>query len=84
MEEFALINFHRNSGKILTILHGKGMGLLKLWAVQNTTRATDTIVFNMKTGEIIGYYEGKPDFPKITVGGNIEWYCKGLLEELRK
>lgn len=84
LRKYFLVRFSKKTGKIDTSLEGIGKGMLKLWALQNTTKTKDTIVFDKETGEIEAYYEGTGDFPKITKGGNIEDYCIGLLEAINE
>lgn len=84
MEEYYLVRFSKKTGKIDTTMSGVSKGMLGMWALQNTTKTKDTIVFNATTGEIDKYYEGTGDFPKITKGGNIDDYCIGLLEALNQ
>ena len=82
MERFVLVRFNRKSGKIDTTLEGIGKGMLQLWGLQNTTKTKDTIVFSKETGEVVAYYEGTGDFPKVSKEdlGHIDDYCEGLLE----
>ena len=79
-----LVRFSRKTGKIDTSLEALGNALLRMWALQNTTKGKDTIIFDKETGEIVEYLEGTGDFPKITKGGNIREYCEGLLEAINK
>lgn len=81
MKTYYLVNFNRKSGKINISLEGIGKGLLNLWALQNTTPATDTIVFEKESGIVDKYYTGTKDgFPEIEKdAGNIEDYCPGML-----
>ena len=84
LREYMLVRFSKKTGKIDACLEGMGKGLLKLWALQNTTsKSKDTIVFDKVTGEIDTYYEGTGDFPEITKGGNIEDYCEGFLAAIQ-
>ena len=86
-----LVRFNRNSGKIDTTMSAFGKALLQLWALQNTTAKTkDTIIFD-EDGEVLSYYEGTGDFPKVTKYGegteegvhNIAEFCEGLLEAVK-
>ena len=79
-----LVRFSRKSGKIDTTLNALGNALLQLWALQNTTKTKDTIIFD-EDGLVLMYVEGREGFPKVTKGGNehIDKYCKGLLEAVR-
>lgn len=85
LEVYYLVRFNRKSGKIDTTLEATGSAMLKMWGLHNTTKSKDTIVFNKETGEIVAYYEGTGDFPKIhKEAGNIEDYCSGLLEAIKE
>lgn len=80
---YYLVRFNRKTGTIDTSLECKSSAMMKLWALHNTTKTKDTIIFNKETGEIIVYYEGTEDFPKIYEnGGNIEEYCEGILKAI--
>lgn len=85
LKKYYCVRFNRKSGKIDVTLEGLGKAMLNLWALQNTTKKTqDSIVFEKETGDVVSYYEGTGDFPKIIKEdlGNIEKYCPGLLEAL--
>lgn len=82
LKTYCLVRFARKSGKIDTTLEGCGSGLLRMWALQNTTKTKDTIIFEKDTGKVDWYYEGTASgFPKIDNEnlGHIDDYCKGLL-----
>lgn len=92
MKRFYLVRFSRKSGKIDTTLTGLGKGMLELWGLQNTTAKTkDTIIFD-EDGEVVMYYEGTGDFPKVTKYGEgtaegihfIDEFCEGLLEAVKE
>ena len=85
MKTFYLVRFARRSGKIDTTMSALGKGLLQLWALQNTTKSKDTIIFD-EDGIVAMYVEGTADFPKVTKdsGEHIDTYCKGLLEAVTK
>lgn len=91
LKKYYLCRFTRRTGKIDTCLEARGRGLLKLWALQNTTKAKDTIVFD-EDGWVDTYYEGTGDFPEITEYGekkkdgvaHIDLFCEGLLEACKK
>lgn len=81
------IRFGRKSGKIDKVLDGIGIGMLELWGLQNTTKTKDTVIFDKETGNIVAYYEGTENFPKVCddmKGQNIERLCPGLLAEIQK
>ena len=88
LKTYCLVRFARRSGKIDMSLEGIGSGMLRLWALQNTTKTKDTIIFEKETGSVCWYYEGTGDFPKVMDCededlGNIEDYCEGLLEAVQ-
>jgi hypothetical protein len=75
------IKFKRRSGKIVTILEGLGTAMLEFWALQNTGKTEDTVIFDKETGEVKDYFTGNGDFPKVEKKnlGNIEDYAHGIL-----
>ena len=89
LKTYCLVRFARRSGKIDATLEGLGSGMLRMWALQNTTKTKDTIIFEKDTGIVCWYYEGTGEFPKIMDYekenlGNIEDYCQGLLEAVQE
>lgn len=84
LKTYCLVRFARKSGKIDTTLEGLGSGMLRLWALQNTTKTKDTIIFEKDTGNVCWYYEGNGGFPKIedTNLGHINDYCPGMHEAI--
>lgn len=83
LDTYVLVRFSRRSGKIDTTLEGIGNAMLRMWALQNTTKTKDTIIFSKTTGDVVFYAEGTDSgFPSVSdIGlGNIEDYCPGLLE----
>jgi len=85
LKTYCLIRFNRKSGKIDTTLEAIGSGMLRLWALQNTTKTKDTIICEKDTGRVCWYYEGTGDFPKIEEEdlGHIDDYCPGMLKVLQ-
>lgn len=88
-EQYGLVKFNRNSGKIITSMTGYGTALMRLWVIQNgLTKTQDCVIFNLQSGEIAYYFEGKgkQEFPlpcedlEVT---NIEELCPGLLEHFQ-
>ena len=81
LKTYCLVRFARKSGKIDMTLEGLGSGMLRLWALQNTAKTKDTIIFEKDTGNVCWYYEGTSGFPKIddTDLGHIDDYCPGML-----
>jgi hypothetical protein len=81
LKTYSLIRFARKSGKIDMTLEGLGSGMLRMWALQNTTKTKDTIIFEKDTGIVCWYYEGTTSgFPKIDEDdlGHIDDYCPGM------
>ena len=82
MRTICSVTFTRRTGKIVKCLEAESEGLLKLWALQNTTKTRDTILFYKDTGEVLFYVEGAESFPQVhtdVAGENIEDYCVGML-----
>ena len=81
LKTYCLVRFARKTGKLDTTLEGLGSGMLRLWALQNTTKTKDTIIFEKDTGKVCWYYEGTGDFPKIEEEGlgYVDDYCPGML-----
>jgi hypothetical protein len=89
LKTYCLVRFARRSGKIDMSMEGIGNAMLRLWALQNTTKTKDTIIFEKDTGNICWYFEGTGDFPKVMDSekedlGNIEDYCEGLLAAVQE
>lgn len=86
LRECVMMRFSRKSGKIDTTMEGLGCGLMKMWALNNTTSTKDTVIFDKEDGTIYGYYEGKKnDMPTICrdlEGRNIEELCEGILSQI--
>jgi hypothetical protein len=82
LKTYCLVRFSRKTGKIDTTLKGISSGMLRLWALQNTTKSKDTIIFEKDTGNVCWYYEGTGHFPEIYEKdlGHINNYCPGLHE----
>ena len=85
MEEYVLVRFSKKTGKIDTLHEGISAAVMKLWALQNTKKTKDTIIFSKETGDVICWVRGTSDFPKVAEDslGNIEDLCSGLLEYVR-
>jgi hypothetical protein len=86
LEVFTLVRFNRKSGKIDTVLEAYGNAMLRMWALQHTTKTKDTMIFSKASGELVVYIQGTSDFPKLMDKnlGNVEDYCPGLLDALHK
>ena len=91
LKTFYCVRFNRRNGKIDKTLSGLSNALLRLWALQNTTKSKDTIIFD-EDGLVIMYFEGTGDFPNITKYGEdseegihfIDEFCEGLLEKIKE
>ena len=85
LKTYCLIKFARKSGKIDMTLEGLGSGMLRLWALQNTTKTKDTIIFEKDTGRVCWYYTGTggiPDVEDLDLG-HIDDYCPGMLKAVQ-
>lgn len=82
LDEFCLVRFNRNTGRIDTTLEAMGSASLKLWALTHCPKTKDIIIFNKYNGNVEQYLEGTVDFPKVFTEelGHINSYCEGLLE----
>lgn len=87
-----LVRFTRRTGKIDKTLVGLGNGLMRLWALQNTTKTKDTIIFD-EDGIVHYYFEGTEDFPDVTDYDklveetgyhHIDEFCEGLLKAVKE
>jgi hypothetical protein len=82
LKTYCCVRFARKTGKIDMTLEGLGSGMLRMWALQNTTKTKDTIIFEKDTGRVCWYYEGTASgFPHIEEDdlGHIDDYCPGML-----
>lgn len=87
LKTYCCIRFTRKTGKIDTTLEGVGSGMLRMWALQNTTKTKDTIIFEKDTGIVCWYYEGNVSgFPTIDEEdlGHIDDYCPGMLKAIQQ
>ena len=50
---YCLVRFTRKSGKIDTTLEETGSKEIRLWAIKNTTKTKDTIIFEKDTGIVM-------------------------------
>lgn len=87
MEPYVMIRFNRKSGKITLTMEALSSAMLRLAALQRTTKTTDSLIFGKETGQVVFYVHGSPDgrFPETedTNLGNIERYCPGLLAAIQ-
>jgi hypothetical protein len=80
-KRFYLIRFTKKQGKINKTLEAGSEAMLKMWALQNTTKTTACFIFDDE-GNITYQTEGTDTgFPKVIEpeGENIEYYCPGIL-----
>lgn len=79
------VRFSKKTGKIDTTLSNEyGSAMLEMWGLLNTTaKSKDTMVFDSE-GNVIVYYEGTGDFPKVykDKGDKVDNYCPGLLQAI--
>ena len=68
MDVHVLFRFSKKTGKIDTTMTGVTSALMKMWAMNNTTKSKDTMIINRETGTVIFYAHGTPDMPKIEKG----------------
>lgn len=60
-----LMRCSKRTGKVDTTMTGIGKALMQMWALQNTTRTKMTYIIERDSGNIVGIYIGKADFPTI-------------------
>ena len=85
-KEFCLVKFHRNTGRICTSLEAEGFVKLLDWAIRNTPKTKDTIIFSKENGDVVYCLEGTENGGPTLIQnnlGNIEDYCTGLLEAVQ-
>lgn len=63
-----LFRFSKKTGRVDTTMTGLGSAMMKLWALNNTTKTKDTIIIERDTGEVVYIASGNADFPKIKEG----------------
>lgn len=82
-----LLRYSQKTGKIDTTLDARGYAMLNLWALQNTTKTKETVVFENATGQVIQIVTGSTDgFPDVTrfPDMNIEGMCPGILDAIKE
>ena len=75
-----LIRCSKRTGKIDTTMTGMGKALMQMWALQNTSKSKITYIIERESGNIVGAYLGKDDFPlirKSKVPGDLG-NCEGI------
>lgn len=82
LQEYCLVRFLKNSGKIDTALESEECEKLIKWAIKATTKTKETIIFIKSTGEIVVWFLGTKNGGEICdfgIGDNVESYCPGLV-----
>lgn len=63
---WGLIRYSKKTGKVDTAMTGMADALMNLWALQNTTKTKESIIFDLETGAIKSHYVGTTDgFPNV-------------------
>ena len=62
---YVLFRFSKKTGKIDTTMTAMGIALLKMWALQNTTKTKNTYIFDRESGKCAFAVQGADFFPKI-------------------
>lgn len=84
---YVLLRFSKKTGKIDTTMVGMGTALMRMWALNNTTKTKACFIVERDSGEIEFATYGTEDFPKVKDSnekriGNIEDF--GIpLDEIR-
>ena len=61
-----LFRYSKKTGKIDTTMTGIGSALMKMWALQNTTKTKGCMIFNRETGQLVfATYGTDGGFPKV-------------------
>lgn len=61
-----LFRYSKKTGKIDTTLTAANLPLLKLYAVQNTTKTKNSIIIERDNGKVLFMVEGTKDGPAIS------------------
>lgn len=62
---YVLFRFSKKTGKIDTTMTGLGSAMMRLWALNNTTKTKNCIIVERDTGVIEFATSGTGDFPKV-------------------
>lgn len=84
LKQHVLICYKKANGSVDEILDGLGCGMLKMWALQNTTSSKASLIFEKDTGKVIYHVTGKRNsIPEVQQGdlGNITDYEISIIEE---
>ena len=88
LKTYYLVRFNRRTGKIDTSMEALGCALLRLWALNNTTKTSQVTFIFDEDGFLDWTFSGKTnDFPtvkKIDGAEHIDSYCEGLLEAMKE
>lgn len=86
MPVYVLLRASKKTGKVDTEMTGITPALVKMWALNNTTKSKTTVILERDTGKIVSIYTGRAgDMPEIDEPKNA--YCHEIgipLEVLRK
>ena len=84
LRDFGLVRASKKTGKIDTSMVALGKGLLGMWALQNTTKSKQTVIFDLDSGEIVAHYTGTDSgFPKVEKNTG-EFVSYDILAEFQK
>lgn len=59
------IRASQKTGKVDKVMTGMGTALMKMWALNNTTKTKDTFIFERETGKCVFACRGTDGFPEI-------------------
>lgn len=66
LHHFGLIRFGKKTGKIDMTMTGLGAGMIKLWALQNTTKTKACVIVDINDRSVVAEYVGTADgFPEV-------------------
>ena len=66
LHNFGLIRFSKKTGKIDTTMTGLGSGMIKMWALQNTSKTKATVIIDIDERYTVAEYVGTDNgFPEI-------------------
>ncbi len=62
---YVLFRFSTKTGKIDTTMTSMGKALMKMWALNNTTKTKTTLIFERESGKCVFACRGTDNFPEI-------------------
>ena len=66
LEVHVLFRYGKKTGRIDTTMTGIGTALMKMWALENTTKTKGCMIFNRETGQLVfATYGTSSGFPKV-------------------